>query len=341
MNYTLSLSEKFKGATLPDPHIGCVITDFNNKIIGEGSCEYYGREHAIENAFNSIKNINNIMIINNIYITVEPYPSKIDILLKYRPKNIYIGIYNPDPSFTSHGYQILIDNGINVIVGLEKDRIMESLKYYIHYYKSCSPFFTGKIAMYMNNVYTTATKDKFLIYNEKANIDNNKMRSNCNAILVGSNTWLLDNPDLNIGYNYKKCYNYTIFVIDNNLNFVNRYDSNPFLSNIIYVCFNREHYYNFGHLANVLFCESIKDLKRKMFEMNIVHCLIHGGGDTLNRFSSVIDEFIYYINLNYKNNITLQSKMISEKQLFNFNRNLQIISTENFDNIVKIICKSI
>lgn len=347
MDYALQISEEYKGTSLPAPHVGCILTNLNNEIIGQGCNEYYHHTNAIKNAFNSMiskKNMNiitNNSILNNVYITLEPDISDIDLLITYRPKNVYIGIYNPNPSFASRVYKTLIDKGINTIIGLYKDKIKESLKYYIHYHKSRSPFFTGKIAMYMNNIYTNGSREKFLVYNEKSQKDNHKLRSNSNGILVGSNTWLLDNPNLNIGYNYKSCYNYTIFVIDNHLKFINCYDTNISMDNIIYICFNLEYQSRFGHLMNVLFCKNIDDLKNKMYDIGIVHCIIEGGRDTLNRFSSVIDEFIYYINLNYKNNINninFEIEKIANKQLFNFNRNLKVISTENFDNILKVLC---
>ncbi len=349
MNYALQRSEQYIGTTLPAPHVGCIITNSNNEIIGEGYNEYYTSGHALSNAIqhalNSIiskKNMNIITsnsIFNNIYITVEPDISNINLLLKYHPINVYIGIYNPNPLFSSQGYKILKNNGINTVIGIHKDKIQESLKYYIHYYKTRSPFFTGKIGMYMNNIYTSGSSEKFLVYNEKSEKDNHKLRSNCNGILIGSNTWLLDKPNLNIGYNYKPCYNYTIFIIDNDLKFINCYDTNITSQKIMYISFNQEYQYRFSHLPNVLFCQNIEDLKNKMYEIGIVHCIIEGGKDTLNRFSTVIDEFIYYINLNYKNNINFEMEKIADKQVFNFNRNLKVITTENFDNIVKIICE--
>lgn len=334
MIYALELSEQYKGITLPTPHVGCIITDKNNKIIGQDVNKYYDLTNVLIKVLNSLT----VYAINNIYITVEPDELNIDLLLKYRPTNVYIGIYNPNPVFTSQVYKILNDNNINTIIGLQKDKIQESLKYYLHYHKNRTPFFSGKIAMYINNVYNTRSIEKFQVYNEEAVKDNHKLRSNSNGILVGSNTWLMDNPNLNIGYNYKQCYNYTIFVIDNDLKFINRYDTCIPFDNIIYVCFNLQHKSRFGHLLNVLFCKNIEDLKNKMYEIGIVHCIIEGGQDTLNRFSNNINEFIYYINLNYKNNINCNIEKISDKQLFKFNKNLKVITTENFDNIVKLTC---
>ncbi len=221
---------------------------------------------------------------------------------------------------------------------LHKDTIEESLKYYIHYNKTRSPFFTGKIAMYINNIYTSGSIEKFLIYNEEALKDNHKLRSSCNGILVGTNTWLIDKPNLDIGYDYKKYNNYTIFVIDNDLKFINCYNTDETTNNIIYVCFNLEYQCRFRHLLNVLFCRNIEDLKNKMYEIGIVHCIIEGGQDTLNRFSNNINEFIYYINLNYKNNVNINNDTVFDKMKFKFNRNLKVKTTENFDNIVKITC---
>jgi len=346
MNYALEISEQYKGATLPNPHTGCIITNSNNEIIGIGSHEYYGRAHAIENAFNSIKIApitTTAPIINNVYITVEPYPSDIGLLLKYRPTHVYIGIYNPDPTGYEKAYKLLTDNNINVTVGILNDKIRESLKYYIHYCETRSPFFTGNIAMYMNNVYRSINTDKLSIFNEEAQKDNHTLRSNCNGILIDSKTWALDNPYLNVGNN-KECSNYTIFVIDNQLQFVNKYDMTESPQNIVYVCFNPE-YQNAPSNAslNVLFCHDLNDLKNKMYEMNIVHCLIEGDQDTMNQFSIIMDEFIYYINFNYKNNINMdmESNKVFDEMRFNFNRNLHVINTKNFDNIVKIICKTI
>lgn len=334
MNYALELSQQYKGTSLLNPHIGCIITNINNEIIGSGI-------HTIENSINSINYINSI---NSIYITLEPYAqSSIDILLKYKPNHIYIGIYNPDPQVYKKGCKILSDNGLNVTVGILNDKIIESLKYYIHYHETKSPFFTGKIAMYMNNVYRSGNADKLLIFNEKAQDDLNKLRTNCNGILVGSKTWALDNSYLNLVHKSKESSNYTIFVIDNNLQFAHTHTpEHTHHTKIIYVCFNPQYQDNVHNLSNVLFCKDLNDLKNKMYEKQIVHCLIEGGQITLNRFSTVMDEFIYYINFNYKNNINnINNEKVFDEMRFNFNRNLHIINTQNFDNIVKIICKTI
>ena len=364
MNYALELSEKYSGATLPNPHVGCVITNYKNEIIGSGAHEYAGKQHAEENAFLSMNNndynennennenknkqIQEIEEIKAIYVTLEPcnhYGKRgpcCQLILKYKPKYVYIGLIDPNPLVSLKGIEFLKNNGFIVITGILRDKIRESLKYYVHYHSYSRPFFTGKIAMYLNNIYRNSCKERLMISNEKSLIDCHKLRSTCNGILVGSNTWKTDKPQLTVRFGFTQSNNYTIFVIDNLLSFIDKdKDKDKDKRNIIFVCFNKTlNNSDNCNLKNVWFCNSFDELIQRMFSIQIVHCLIEGGNDTLNRCADYLNEFIYYINLDYinfdYNNNTLYNLNFNDNKFCLKNKTLKIIKSENFDNVIKI-----
>ena len=342
MNYALELSEKYSGATLPNPHVGCVITNYKNEIIGSGAHEYSGKQHAEENALLSIvDNDNKNHEIKAMYVTLEPcnhYGKRgpcCQLILKHKPKYVYVGLIDPNPLVSLKGIEFLKSNGFIVITGILEDKIRESLKYYIHYHTYSRPFFTGKIAMYLNNVYRNHFKERLIISNQKSLIDCHKMRSKCNGILVGSNTWKTDKPQLTVRYGFTQSHNYTIFVIDNSLSFLEDKDKDEDERNIIFICFNKNlNTVNNCNLKNVWFCNSFEELFQRMFSLQIVHCLIEGGNDTLNRWADYLNEFIYYINLD--NNLCDLDNDLDNNKFCLKNKTLKIIKSENFDNVIKI-----
>lgn len=193
------------GTTRPNPSVGAVIV-VDNKIIGEGFTSNYGDHHAEVNAVNSVKN-KAILKEATMYVTLEPCshfgktPPCADLLVKHQFKNVVIGTVDSNNLVAGKGIERLQKAGINVIIGVLEDECKKHHKRFFTVQDKKRPYIILKWA---------ETKDGFvapLSKNEKKPvwISNNysqqlvhKLRAQEHAILVGTNTAIVDNPKLNV-----------------------------------------------------------------------------------------------------------------------------------------------
>lgn len=324
MKLAIEISEIDKGYTLPNPWVGCIITDKFNNIISTGYHMEYGENHAEINALKNIKDIDKLSELN-LYVTLEPCANKpIDChtgscskyIMNYKNiiKNIFIGIEDPNENVKGNGIKLLKNHFI-VTVGICEEYIMESLKEYIYYNKFKRPYITGKISTSLNGVYAYNNNNRLIISNEKALEDCHKLRSSCNAILVGYNTFIKDKPLLNVRYNFKQSKSYTKIILCNkeNYNELNEKNCNDYI------------------FVNINNFNSIEDFLEYLYNKKIVHLLIEGGNKTLLLFENYLNEFIQYISP-----IFFRSEDKEKYLNFNLCNNYKIKNSINKDNFIKL-----
>lgn len=193
------------GTTAPNPSVGAVIV-YQHKIIGEGFTSNYGSNHAEVNAVNSVEN-KSILKDATIYVTLEPCahfgktPPCADLLVKYQFKNVVIGCVDSNSLVFGKGIERLQKAGINVIVGVLEDECREHHKRFLTVQEKNRPYIILKWA---------ATKDGFIapvrreeqapvwISNKYSQQLVHKYRTEEQAVLVGTNSVIADNPKLNI-----------------------------------------------------------------------------------------------------------------------------------------------
>lgn len=286
MKLAIEISETDKGYTLPNPWVGCIVTDKFNNIISTGYHVEYGKNHAEINALSKIKDIEKLSELN-LYVTLEPCANKpmtsqtgscAEHILKYKKiiKNIYIGIEDPNEIVKGNGVKLL-KQYFNVEIGLCKEYVIESLKEYIYYNKFKRPYITGKISTSLNGVYAFKNNNRLIISGEKALEDCHKLRSSCSAILVGYNTFIKDKPLLNVRYNFKQCKNYKKIILCNK-----QFDHDEFNNYDDYIFININNF------------NSIDVFLKYLYDLKIVHLLIEGGNKTLLLFENYLNEFIQY-----------------------------------------------
>jgi diaminohydroxyphosphoribosylaminopyrimidine deaminase/5-amino-6-(5-phosphoribosylamino)uracil reductase len=206
MKRCLELAQNGLGTTSPNPMVGAVIVH-NDKIIGEGWHRKAGEPHAEPNAINSVKNPE-LLKESTIYVSLEPCshfgktPPCTDLILEKEIPNVVIGIMDPFAKVCGNGINKLKQHGRNVTVGvLEKD--CEAInKRFFTFQKENRPYIILKWA---------ETEDGFIDIIRDENAENkptwisnkysqqlvHKWRSEEDAILVGTNTAIKDNPKLN------------------------------------------------------------------------------------------------------------------------------------------------
>jgi diaminohydroxyphosphoribosylaminopyrimidine deaminase/5-amino-6-(5-phosphoribosylamino)uracil reductase len=196
------LAKNGLGSTYPNPLVGSVIVH-NNKIIGEGWHYQAGQNHAEVNAINSVKN-KSLLKDATIYVSLEPCshfgktPPCADLITQYQIKNVVIGCVDSFSEVSGKGIEKLKNSGCHVTVGILEEECLALNKRFFTFHNKKRPYIILKWA---------ETNDGFIAPENNSEITwitNNysrqlvhKHRAEEQAILVGTNTVLIDNPKLN------------------------------------------------------------------------------------------------------------------------------------------------
>ncbi|UAN00055.1 bifunctional diaminohydroxyphosphoribosylaminopyrimidine deaminase/5-amino-6-(5-phosphoribosylamino)uracil reductase RibD [Polaribacter litorisediminis] len=230
MKRCLQIAKNGIGTARPNPSVGAVIV-FNHKIIGEGFTAAYGGNHAEVNAVNSVKD-KQLLKEATIYVTLEPCahfgktPPCADLLVKHQFKNVVIGCVDSNSLVAGKGIDRLRKAGIQVTVGVLEAECREHHKRFFTVQEQKRPYIILKWAETSDgfifpeldsvavNLKSRLLQQKEILGNDEKIqkvqakpiwISNNisqqlvhKYRSQEQAILVGTNTVIADNPKLNV-----------------------------------------------------------------------------------------------------------------------------------------------
>lgn len=200
MELAIALAKATLGQTSPNPCVGALIVK-NNQIIASGAHLRSGGDHAEVVAFKSA--ISNAFGAT-LYTTLEPCvhtnkktPPCVDTIIKHGIARVVVATLDQNPQVCGLGVKRLKDAGIRVDVGLCEDAAIELNQIFFHYIKTKTPFVTLKCGMSLDAKLATRNFESKWITSEKSRIDAHRYRHNHDAILVGINTILTDDPILN------------------------------------------------------------------------------------------------------------------------------------------------
>lgn len=202
MRRAIELAKKGAGFVNPNPMVGCVIVK-DDIIIGEGYHEYYGGFHAERNALT--KNVADFKDAT-LYVTLEPCchhgktPPCTDVIIEKGIKKVVVGLLDPNPLVAGKGISILQNAGIEVVTGVEEDKIKELNKVFLKYIKTKRPYVLLKTAMTLDGKIASHTGDSKWITNDKSRHLVHKLRSELMGIVAGIGTVKADDPMLNCRY---------------------------------------------------------------------------------------------------------------------------------------------
>ena len=201
MQRGLQLARLGAGAVSPNPMVGCVIVH-DNKIVGEGYHQKYGEAHAEVNAINAVLD-KSILSESDVYVTLEPCshfgktPPCADLLIKHQVKKVIICNNDPNPLVAGQGIEKLRQAGIEVEFGLLEQEGRELNKRFFTYIEKKRPYIILKWAESADGFIAKKNYEAVQISNVLSRRFVHKMRSEENAIMVGTNTAKYDNPKLN------------------------------------------------------------------------------------------------------------------------------------------------
>lgn len=195
----IELAQKATGKTYPNPLVGAVIVH-NGKIIGEGYHQKAGENHAEINAINSVKNTE-LLPESTIYVSLEPcahFGKTPPCSLKLKEigfKKVVIGAMDSHDKVNGKGKKILMDAGIETISGILEEECRELNKRFFTFHEKKRPYIILKWAESQDGFIDKDYKPT-KVSNELASQFVHQIRSEEHAILVGTQTALIDNPSL-------------------------------------------------------------------------------------------------------------------------------------------------
>ncbi|KAB1156501.1 bifunctional diaminohydroxyphosphoribosylaminopyrimidine deaminase/5-amino-6-(5-phosphoribosylamino)uracil reductase RibD [Flavobacterium luteum] len=295
----LEIAKKGLPAALPNPSVGAVIV-YEDKIIGEGYTSAYGGAHAEVNAIQAVKD-KSLLKKATIYVSLEPCshfgktPPCCNLIIEHKIPNIVIGTVDPNAKVAGNGIKTLIESGKNVIVGILEKECKESNKRFFTFHEKKRPYIILKWAESQDGYIAPKEKSEqkpVWITNEISRQLVHKWRSEEQAILVGTQTVVDDNPRLNVRDWVGK--NPIRIVLDQN----NRIP--------------KESYIFDNQVETIIFSSTEIDFSATiacqisaiLFERNIQSVLIEGGKKTLQTF---IDENLWDEARVFKGNLFLEN----------------------------------
>lgn len=199
MAMALRLAAKAAGRTSPNPLVGAVVVK-NGRVIASGWHRKAGEPHAealaLAKAGAAAKG-------GTLYVTLEPCshtnkrtPPCSPLVIGSGVKRVVIAMIDPNPRVSGGGIQAIRKAGIEVVTGvLEADARRQNEAFIKHVTKKV-PFVTLKIAQTLDGKIATASGESKWITGEEARREGHRLRDRHDAILVGINTVLKDDPSL-------------------------------------------------------------------------------------------------------------------------------------------------
>ncbi|MCX5695568.1 MAG: bifunctional diaminohydroxyphosphoribosylaminopyrimidine deaminase/5-amino-6-(5-phosphoribosylamino)uracil reductase RibD [Candidatus Omnitrophica bacterium] len=309
MNLAMQLALKGKGKTSPNPLVGAVVVK-KGKIIGRGFHAQAGLSHAEVVALDEAGDLAEDA---TLYVTLEPCrhfgrtPPCVARIIKSGVQKVVVGMVDPNPLNNGKGIEILRQNKIKVEVGFLEDELKRLNEAFIKYITKKIPFVTVKVAQSLDGRIATKTGDSKWITSDKSRGLAHRSRGNFDAIMVGVNTVLRDNPKLDSWFSKKHPVK---IVVDSQLSTPGK--ANIFLGSspvIIATLAARsgqetENRAILTGKANILETKekggqvNLKDMLKKLAGMGITNILVEGGGMLIGSLfdEGLVDKIMFFLS---------------------------------------------
>ncbi len=198
MRQALELAEKGAGYASPNPMVGAVIVK-DGQVVGQGFHEKFGSAHAEVNAIAAAGAKAHGA---TLYVTLEPCNHKgktgpcTQAILSAGITRVVIAMPDPNPDVTGGGADFLRSKGVTVKIGVERPAAERLNEAFIHFIRTQRPFVTAKCAATLDGRLATATGDSKWVTGPAARGVVHELRHRHDAIMVGVDTVLADDPSL-------------------------------------------------------------------------------------------------------------------------------------------------
>ncbi|HPQ08296.1 MAG TPA: bifunctional diaminohydroxyphosphoribosylaminopyrimidine deaminase/5-amino-6-(5-phosphoribosylamino)uracil reductase RibD [Bacteroidia bacterium] len=292
MQRAIEVAKLGSGYVHPNPLVGCVIVKDGN-IISEGYHQYYGGAHAEVNAVKKLEK-QGFQEWDKVemYVTLEPCshfgktPPCTNLILEKGIKKVFIATVDVNPVVAGKGIEKLKQNDVYVEVGILEQEARELNKRFFMYHLNKRPYIILKWAESKDGFISKInflSREENIISSDEALKIVHLWRSEEQSILVGYNTVIADNPQLNV--RLVKGKNPVKIVLDKNLNLdIEKYQ--VFKGDEKVIVFNS---LNDKEERNIIFKKinwenKVEEILKNLYEVQIVSVLIEGGRKTLQEF---------------------------------------------------------
>ena len=199
MRRAIALGEK--GDPSPNPHVGSVVADAAGNVLGEGYHESTGLDHAEVAA---LKSAGTKARGHALYVSLEPCnhqgrtPPCVDAIIAAGIKRVVVGCRDPNPRVTGGGIERLREAGIEVVIGVLEAEAQNLIKAWSKFITSGQSYLTLKLAISLDGRIATRTGASKWITSPESRLRVQSLRAQHDAVMVGVNTVLSDNPRLTV-----------------------------------------------------------------------------------------------------------------------------------------------
>jgi diaminohydroxyphosphoribosylaminopyrimidine deaminase / 5-amino-6-(5-phosphoribosylamino)uracil reductase len=292
MRRCIQLALNGAGKVAPNPMVGAVLVN-DERIIGEGWHRLYGEAHAEVNCLASVSKDHQPLISEStMYVTLEPCahhgktPPCADLIIRHRIPRVVIGCRDPFVKVDGKGIEKLKAAGVEVTLDVLEEECRELNRRFMTFHLQHRPYIILKWAQTANGRISSGTNERLLISNDYSNRLVHRWRSEEAAILIGTHTAQLDDPELTT-----RLWNGPSpvrLVIDKELQLPT--SLKIFNDQTRTIIFNLHKHEEQGNLLYYQVTESVSmvhQILHALYQMNIQSVLVEGGAFLLQSF---IDE---------------------------------------------------
>jgi diaminohydroxyphosphoribosylaminopyrimidine deaminase / 5-amino-6-(5-phosphoribosylamino)uracil reductase len=212
MRLALRLARRGYGHTSPNPMVGAVLVK-NGQILGRGWHRKAGHPHAEIEALRDATKHGHSVKGATLYVTLEPCcthgrtPPCTDAIIAAGIAHVVVGATDPNPQHAGRAFALLARTGIKVTPGILAEECARLNEAFNHWIVRRTPFVTIKAAMSLDGKIATVTGQSKWITSPPARAHAMRLRAGADAILVGVNTIISDDPSLTVrapGFSEKK-----------------------------------------------------------------------------------------------------------------------------------------
>ncbi len=207
MRRSLQLASNGEGNTYPNPLVGSVVVH-KGKIIGEGFHWKAGEQHAEVNAINSVKD-KSLLPHSTLYVNLEPCahfgrtPPCSLLIINHKIPKVVIGCVDSFSQVSGKGIEMMREKGVEVITGVLETESRSINRRFFTFHEKMRPYVILKWAESMDGFidierYADSSAQPTWITNEWARRSVHRQRSVEQALLIGTNTAIKDNPSLTL-----------------------------------------------------------------------------------------------------------------------------------------------
>lgn len=198
MQMALRAAKRGGRSVRPNPLVGCVLVK-KNQVISSGYHSFYGGPHAEVNA---LKKIGSKARGATAYLTLEPCvhwgktPPCAPQLINAGIRKVFVAMTDPNPKNHGKGIQFLKRHGCSVEVGLGQEEANELNRPFKTWILGKRPYVILKMAQSLDGKIATRSGDSKWVSSAESRKSVHQLRAECDAVIIGVQTALLDNPAL-------------------------------------------------------------------------------------------------------------------------------------------------